>query len=95
MFEAVPHACHYVEKFWFGEGRAFGTKRLSRKVVGCVWRPQSLSTRTAVQSGVSHTTFRHLTEVLNLNGTQRGELRQLLISDRPSRHDAPLWSIGT
>ncbi|WP_371237750.1 hypothetical protein [Streptomyces pimonensis] len=45
--------------------------------------------------GVTHTTFRHLTEVLSLNGTQRGELHQLLISDRPNRHDAPLWNIGT
>lgn len=45
--------------------------------------------------GVTHTTFRHLTEVHNLNGTQRDEVRQLLISDRPSRHDVPLWHIGT
>ncbi|MET9102224.1 DUF1152 domain-containing protein [Streptomyces antibioticus] len=43
--------------------------------------------------GVTHTTFRHLTEVLNLSGTQRDDLRQLLISSRPERYSAPLWSI--
>ncbi|WP_373034390.1 hypothetical protein [Streptomyces sp. NRRL B-2790] len=34
--------------------------------------------------GVTHTTFRHLTEDLNLNGSQRDALRQLLIERRPS-----------
>ncbi|MBK3631458.1 DUF1152 domain-containing protein [Streptomyces sp. MBT97] len=43
--------------------------------------------------GVTHTTFRHLTEVLNLNGTQRDDLRQLLINSRAERYCAPLWSI--
>ncbi|MEU9731111.1 DUF1152 domain-containing protein [Streptomyces sp. NPDC048002] len=43
--------------------------------------------------GITHTTFRHLTEVLDLNGTQRDELRQLLISSYPERHEAPLWSV--
>ncbi|MFD3502404.1 DUF1152 domain-containing protein [Streptomyces sp. NPDC058678] len=43
--------------------------------------------------GVTHTTFRHLTEVLNLNGSQRDDLRQLLISSRPERYVAPLWHI--
>ncbi|WP_340377392.1 DUF1152 domain-containing protein [Streptomyces sp. SS7] len=42
---------------------------------------------------VTHTTFRHLTEVLNLNGSQRDDLRQLLISSRPERFAAPLWRI--
>ncbi|MFD4876042.1 DUF1152 domain-containing protein [Streptomyces sp. NPDC058420] len=45
----------------------------------------------AKSRGVTHTTFRHLTEVLNLNGSQREELRQLLITSRPSQHAAPLW----
>ncbi|WP_411150446.1 DUF1152 domain-containing protein [Streptomyces sp. A30] len=43
--------------------------------------------------GVTHTTFRHLTEVLNLKGSQRDDLRQLLISSRPERYIAPLWHI--
>lgn len=44
--------------------------------------------------GVTHTTFRHLTEVLNLSGSQRDELRRLLIHSRPGQYDAPLWNIG-
>ncbi|MFI9767379.1 DUF1152 domain-containing protein [Streptomyces sp. NPDC052415] len=43
--------------------------------------------------GVTHTTFRRLTEVLNLNGSQRADLRQLLITSRPEQYAAPLWSI--
>ncbi len=43
--------------------------------------------------GVTHTTFRHLTEVLNLNDSQRGDLRQLLLFRRPEQHAAPLWRI--
>jgi hypothetical protein len=43
--------------------------------------------------GVTHTTFRHLTEALNLEGTQRDALRQLLISNRPEQYAAPLWHI--
>ncbi|MEU3253334.1 DUF1152 domain-containing protein [Streptomyces sp. NPDC006997] len=45
--------------------------------------------------GVTHTTFRHLTEALNLNGTQRQDLRELLINSRPEQYDAPLWRITT
>ncbi|MDH6628337.1 hypothetical protein M2271_006169 [Streptomyces sp. LBL] len=43
--------------------------------------------------GITHTTFRHLTEVLNLDGSQRGDLRRLLINSRPESHVAPLWQI--
>lgn len=43
--------------------------------------------------GITHTTFRHLTEALKLSGAQRGDLRELLISERPSQHDAPLWNV--
>ncbi|MGP4083331.1 DUF1152 domain-containing protein [Streptomyces sp. KR55] len=43
--------------------------------------------------GVTHTTFRHLTEALNLNGTQRDDLRRLLIDSRPEQYAAPLWRI--
>ncbi|GAA0670882.1 hypothetical protein GCM10009535_58290 [Streptomyces thermocarboxydovorans] len=43
--------------------------------------------------GVTHTTFRHLTEALNLNGSHREALRQLLISRRPKQYTAPLWRI--
>jgi hypothetical protein len=43
--------------------------------------------------GVTHTTFRRITEALNLSGLQRNDLRQLLISSRPEQYDAPLWRI--
>ncbi|MGW0081878.1 DUF1152 domain-containing protein [Streptomyces sp. NPDC003393] len=42
---------------------------------------------------VTHTTFRHITEALNLDGSQRGPLRQLLINSRPEQYQAPLWHI--
>jgi hypothetical protein len=45
--------------------------------------------------GVTHTTFRHITETLNLNGTQRQDLRELLLNSRPEQYDAPLWRITT
>ncbi len=48
----------------------------------------------AQSRGVTHTTFRHLTEVLNLSGMQRDDLRQMLISSRPERFAAPLWRIA-
>ncbi|MFJ2513824.1 DUF1152 domain-containing protein [Streptomyces griseoviridis] len=43
--------------------------------------------------GVTHTTFRHLTEILNLDGSQRDDLRRLLINSRPEQYAAPLWSL--
>ncbi|GAA2316782.1 DUF1152 domain-containing protein [Streptomyces kunmingensis] len=47
----------------------------------------------ARRRGVTHTTFRHLTEALHLNGAQREGLRQFLISSRPQQYTAPLWSL--
>ena len=47
----------------------------------------------ALSRGVTHTTFRRITEALNLNGSLREDLRQLLISSRPEQYDAPLWRI--
>ena len=47
----------------------------------------------ARHSGVTHTTFRRITEALNLNGSLREDLRQLLINSRPKQYDAPLWRI--
>ncbi|MEU5095875.1 DUF1152 domain-containing protein [Streptomyces sp. NPDC020996] len=44
--------------------------------------------------GVTHTTFRRITEALNLSGSQREELRSLLISARPEKYAAPLWRIA-
>ncbi|MFD7446650.1 DUF1152 domain-containing protein [Streptomyces sp. NPDC059909] len=44
--------------------------------------------------GVTHTTFRRLTEVLSLDGTQREALRQLLINSRPEQYTPPLWRIS-
>ncbi|MFH9858941.1 DUF1152 domain-containing protein [Streptomyces sp. NPDC017202] len=43
--------------------------------------------------GVTHTTFRHLTEVLNLSGSQRDDLRRLLVNSCPEQYAAPLWSL--
>ncbi|CAL9472060.1 hypothetical protein SUDANB6_02859 [Streptomyces sp. enrichment culture] len=43
--------------------------------------------------GITHTTFRRLTEALSLSGTQREALRQLLINSRPEQYAAPLWRI--
>lgn len=43
--------------------------------------------------GITHTTFRRITEVLGFNGTQRQDLRALLISSRPEQYTAPLWHI--
>ncbi|MEU6516850.1 DUF1152 domain-containing protein [Streptomyces sp. NPDC046978] len=50
---------------------------------------------SARSRGVTHTTFRHITEALNLNGNQRQDLRELLINSRPKQYDAPLWRITT
>jgi hypothetical protein len=41
--------------------------------------------------GITHTTFRRITEALGINGTQRADLRQLLIIRRPDQYMAPLW----
>jgi hypothetical protein len=41
--------------------------------------------------GITHTTFRHLTEVLSLNGSHRDSLRQLLVDRFPQQYAAPLW----
>ncbi|WP_093904346.1 DUF1152 domain-containing protein [Streptomyces sp. cf386] len=49
----------------------------------------------ALDRGITHTTFRHITEALNLNGNQRQDLRKLLINRRPEQYDAPLWRITT
>lgn len=43
--------------------------------------------------GITHTTFRRLTEALDLNGKQRQDLRALLLSRRPEQYQAPLWHI--
>ncbi|GGZ24384.1 hypothetical protein GCM10010365_50840 [Streptomyces poonensis] len=44
--------------------------------------------------GVSHTTFRHLTEALGVDDRRRHELRDLLIDSRPEQYDAPLWRVA-
>jgi hypothetical protein len=43
--------------------------------------------------GTTHTTFRRITEALGYNGTQREDLRALLISSHPQQYAAPLWQI--
>ena len=45
--------------------------------------------------GVTHTTFRRITEALDLNGSLREDLRRFLISSRPEQYAAPLWRIAT
>jgi hypothetical protein len=56
--------------------------------------PQLAQFEAAARSrGITHTTFRHLTEALNLDGSQRDDLRQLLITRYPERFTAPLWCI--
>lgn len=48
---------------------------------------------SAHSRGVTHTTFRHLTEALNLDGSQHQDLRTLLVNSRPEQYDAPLWRL--
>ncbi|MGX1852973.1 DUF1152 domain-containing protein [Streptomyces sp. NPDC055299] len=43
--------------------------------------------------GITHTTFRRLTEAFGLSGNQRQDLRALLLSTRPEQYQAPLWHI--
>lgn len=43
--------------------------------------------------GITHTTFRRLTEALGFKGTQREDLRALLITTHPDQYAAPLWHI--
>nr|WP_307847097.1 DUF1152 domain-containing protein [Streptomyces sp. F63] len=43
--------------------------------------------------GITHTTFRRLTEALGYNGTQRQDLRQFLLNSRPEQYQPPLWHI--
>jgi hypothetical protein len=43
--------------------------------------------------GVTHTTFRRVTEALSLSGAQREQLRQFLIASHPAQYEAPLWRI--
>ncbi|MET8209449.1 DUF1152 domain-containing protein [Streptomyces sp. NPDC005373] len=43
--------------------------------------------------GVTHTTFRRITEAIGLSGAQREPLRALLIESRPEQYAAPLWII--
>lgn len=47
----------------------------------------------ARRRGITHTTFRRITEALGLNGKQRQDLRALLLSSRPKQYEAPLWRI--
>lgn len=58
-----------------------------------IWTQLDQFETEARARGVTHTTFRRITEALNLSGSQRDELRQLLINRRPEQYDAPLWRI--
>ncbi|MBE1597968.1 hypothetical protein H4687_004097 [Streptomyces stelliscabiei] len=44
--------------------------------------------------GVTHTTFRRITEALGLPGSQRQGLKDLLLANKPGQHTPPLWSIS-
>ncbi|WP_369247948.1 DUF1152 domain-containing protein [Streptomyces sp. R41] len=43
--------------------------------------------------GITHVTFRRITEALGLGDQQRQDLRSLLLSSRPEQYQAPLWHI--
>ncbi|MGV9312749.1 DUF1152 domain-containing protein [Streptomyces sp. NPDC003691] len=43
--------------------------------------------------GITHTTFRRLTEVLGLPGSHREALKALLLTHHPEQHAPPLWRI--
>ncbi|MCP8711982.1 DUF1152 domain-containing protein [Streptomyces sp. AC04842] len=58
-----------------------------------IWAQLDQFEAEARTRGITHTTFRRITEALNLSGSQRDDLRQLLISSRPEQYDAPLWRI--
>lgn len=49
----------------------------------------------ASKRDITHTTFRHLTEALQLDGSQRSNLRELLLTSRPKQYDTPLWCINS
>ncbi|MEV7191506.1 DUF1152 domain-containing protein [Streptomyces sp. NPDC093510] len=48
----------------------------------------------ARRRGITHTTFRRITEALGFDGKQRQPLRDLLINRRPLQYEAPLWHIS-
>ncbi|GAB3177670.1 hypothetical protein GCM10027162_27790 [Streptomyces incanus] len=58
-----------------------------------IWAQLDQFESEARARGVTHTTFRRITEALNLSGLQRNDMRQLLISSRPEQYEAPLWRI--
>ncbi|GAA1931555.1 hypothetical protein GCM10009716_43360 [Streptomyces sodiiphilus] len=43
--------------------------------------------------GITHTTFRRITETLGYHATQHHDLRALLLANRPDQYAAPLWRI--
>ncbi|UNZ18078.1 DUF1152 domain-containing protein [Streptomyces sp. 891-h] len=43
--------------------------------------------------GATHTTFRRITEAMGYDGSQRLQLRELLLQQRSEQYDAPLWCI--
>ncbi|WP_307843679.1 hypothetical protein [Streptomyces sp. B15] len=45
--------------------------------------------------GAAHTTFRRITEAWGYDGSQRLQLRELLLHHRPEQYDAPLWRIAS
>ncbi|MFK4064244.1 DUF1152 domain-containing protein [Streptomyces sp. NPDC029674] len=48
----------------------------------------------ARRRGITHTTFRRITEALGFGGEHRQPLRELLINRRPLQYEAPLWRIS-
>ncbi|WAL95145.1 DUF1152 domain-containing protein [Streptomyces sp. Je 1-369] len=48
----------------------------------------------ARRRGITHTTFRRITEALGFDGKHRQDLRKLLITRRPFQYEAPLWRIS-
>lgn len=74
--------------------RLKGRKRPSALDADQVIAQLDLFEQEARGRGITHTTFRRLTEVLGLPGDLRESLRALLISGRPEQYAAPLWKLS-
>jgi hypothetical protein len=59
-----------------------------------IWAQLDQFENEARARGVTHTTFRRLTEALGLPGSQRENLRAFLIENRPHQYAAPIWALS-
>ncbi|MGP4003618.1 DUF1152 domain-containing protein [Streptomyces sp. 8N706] len=95
--EAEQHSreiCGYSEIDYERNKAAWlGTQPEQQLDAGAVLHQLDQFEAEARSRGVTHTTFRRITEALGLSGTQRLDLRDLLISSRPEQYTAPVWRI--